>query len=66
MSNGREELARRLARILIADVEKNQEVPDQTLLEFADDILAADYTDPRWGPRRGDGGPAMKIVPEEE
>lgn len=62
MDNGREELARRLHRIFIADVDTGFEVPHEKLLEFADDILEADFYDPAWGPRKGDGGPAARFV----
>lgn len=72
--NGRAELARRLHRVFITETdgtgrtpepgEPTEDVPDETLLRFADDILAGDYTDPRWGPRRGDGGGAMRLVPD--
>lgn len=65
--NGRDELARRLHRIFISPADqRGTDVPDQTLLEFADDILAGDYTDPKWGPRKGDGGPPMRLVPRHD
>jgi hypothetical protein len=63
--SGREELARRLNRVFISDAESGFAPPDATLLRFADDILAADFTDPQWGPRKGDGGPAMRLVDDE-
>jgi hypothetical protein len=63
--NGREELARRLRRVFISDAESGFAPPDDTLLRFADDILAADFTDSQWGPRPGDGGPAMRLVVDE-
>lgn len=62
--DGREELARRLNRIFIAPADQPEaNVPHETLLEFAGDLLAADYTDHRWGSRPGDGGPAYRFVP---
>lgn len=63
-TNGREELARRLQRIFLANADTGEEVQEATLLGFADDILAGDYTDRRTGPRKGDGGPPMALVPE--
>lgn len=64
--NGREELARRLNRIFLSrqSADGMEPVPQTTLLEFADDILAGDFTDAGYGPRVGDGGPAMRLVPE--
>lgn len=63
--NGREELARRLHRIFVGLADgPDIDVPDATLLDFADDILAGDYFDPDYGPRKGDGGPPMRLVGE--
>ena len=67
--NGRVELARRLRRIFLSqqlDDGGRAEVPDETLLNFAEDILAGDYFDPAHGPRPGDGGPAMKLTVVDE
>lgn len=33
----------------------------RALLGFADDLLAGDYVDPRYGPRPGDGGPPARF-----
>ncbi len=57
------ELARRLNRIFISPAdEPGQLVPESTLLEFAHDLLDADYTHVGWGPRPGDGGPRLRLV----
>lgn len=61
--HGQRELARRLHRIFITNIDTGQQVADETLMRFAGDILEADYTDPRYGPRPGDGGPAMDLRP---
>lgn len=61
--SGRLELARRLHRIFLADSDTpEQEVSDEVLLRFADDLLTADYHDPEHGDRPGDGGPAAAFV----
>jgi hypothetical protein len=72
--NGREELARRLGRIFVSVAkdpdgteypEGTRPVEDTVLLRFADEILAADYYDPSYGPRPGDGGPAARLELDE-
>lgn len=64
-ADGREELARRLHRIFIGKETPAglEAVPHATLIDFAADILAGDYTDPKHGPREGDGGEPMALVP---
>lgn len=62
--NGRNELARRLHRVFLSVAgTPGTRVDDATLLGFADNILAGDFTDPRWGPGPGDGGEAMVLKP---
>lgn len=63
--NGRDELARRLRRVFLTNADTGKPPAEAVLRAFADDILAGDYVDHNHGPRAGDGGPPMRLVPEE-